>query len=102
MWDLPDQNGSPPPVAPTEWMRLMKPEPAAAGGLSDEDEELLGQGKLRGAESVVRRLLQVRPKRPAASQRARLPAKEPCYQQKSLSGRPTASKRAVLKSPADG
>lgn len=69
MWDLPDQNGSPPAVPPTEWTRLKQPEPGAAGGFGDEDEELVGQGKLRGAESVVRRLLQVR-------------AKEPYYQQK--------------------
>jgi len=60
MWDLPDQNGSPPAVPPTEWTRLKQPEPGAAGGFGDEDEELVGQGKLRGAESVVRRLLQQR------------------------------------------
>ena len=60
MWDLPDQNGAPPPPVPTEWTRLKTAKPRTGDGEDDDVEELVGEGKLRGAESLLRRLLQQR------------------------------------------
>jgi hypothetical protein len=57
IWDLPDSE-IPPPV-PTEWTRLKKVKPGGERA-GDDEESQSGQGRLVGAESLVRSLLQKR------------------------------------------
>ena len=60
IWDLPDENGLAPPRVPTEWTRLKQPSRSLPHHGSDDDDAMLGEGKLIGAESLFRRLLQER------------------------------------------
>lgn len=60
IWDLPDHTGSGRPRVPTEWTRLKQPTRSLHPDADDDEEALLGEGRLRGAEGVFRRLIQKR------------------------------------------
>ena len=58
IWDLP--TNAPAPPVPTEWTRIKQPQERPSDSNSWDYQEDAGQGRLQGAESLLRRLLEKR------------------------------------------